>query len=669
MRHLHAGRYLAVLGIPFVGALALWALLTATRTVIQARHPSPVTGAITFGERYLPGQGAGLTINRHGNSRIDTRLSAIFGPDICILYGDPFTPENPWVERPYSYRFRIIIPADYEVRAGTDRLRIELLDPDSINAPVNEIYTITHTEIFANANPSIGLTEPGSNGGARHNAYLESSCEWEDQLCRGIIGFELDAINPFWFVRIDENRGVGPGNGNGNCGGPDGGYQERYNTELNFRLVYPRVDDNIVQTVELASYSGQTADPLRDYDSFSHGTDLRWVSPGGYNVNGPVPTDCGSLLGGYSLPGGDINNDGIDDTRCIGAPFRPVDSAGDSPAGFELDLATALPNSYTDPDTGARILLLEVQGLSGASENNFSVWAGPPDRAAPAGMNLRNVAVIDDGIMDPAGVSIEAINVAGINFAFAHQVDHPLLALDERYAGETILFSLYDPDSGTAPPISFLLDTIDSFSLDFASQGCWGNGGCNGQWVGPPGNPDTGFEIPIPESFVTGTLMTNFATGSQDTVTMIVTLPTLTYSPTQIALQPASPTATIAYAGHAVVVVLDVANQGGEVGRDMVVRATVPAGFSLAAAAADNLTAYQPDASVLAWQLDDLAMGQSGTLSLTFSIDSSLPVGATSLVFGLTGANDSSTDDNSVTFAVWLGAQLHMPVARQADSP
>ena len=490
---------------------------------------------------------------------LSTSTQSVFGPDICTSYGDPFTPVNPWVNRPYTYRYRIGIPDDYEAKAGTNILRVELFDPDSVNAPQSNSFQIVHTDVFSDANPSIGQIEPPTtctNG--QINACLKQTCEWDDQSCSGVTGQPLDNSNPFWFVRVDENRGQGGGNGNGSCGQPSS-YTVEYNTELQFRLRYfRRAPDGTLADVPLATYTGQTDDPARDIDNWSHQTDIAWVSPGGFNSLGAgVPTDCNSPLGGYSMPGDDANGDGFDDagTRCENQPHRPINDDGTSPSGFEIDLSRDVPNILVDSLSGQRFIHLDVVAMSGASENDFEIWAGPPYYDLPANGNLRNVERLNalnagNNTYTSHGATVYAIGVLPMNSTFSHYVQIPLLYVGPQFAGSDIEISLFDPDSGTVPPIYFYFDTLSrqDYELEFTSQGCWGTaGGCDNQWVGAPGDPDSAFVIKVPDltaectdpdddsqvyvctPFYGGRLMIEYQAGAQDTYRWVVNLATQPY--------------------------------------------------------------------------------------------------------------------------------------------
>lgn len=72
----------------------------------------------------------GIPLSDNNEGQINATMSMIFGPAICTAYGDPYSPFNsPWAPGPFSYPYRIRIPADYP----HDRVRVELFDPDSIN--------------------------------------------------------------------------------------------------------------------------------------------------------------------------------------------------------------------------------------------------------------------------------------------------------------------------------------------------------------------------------------------------------------------------------------------------------------------------------------------------------------------------------------------------------
>jgi len=504
---------------------------------------------------------------------INTSTQSIFGPQICTSFGDPFSPFNsPW--RWYNngvYQYRIAIPADYEARTGQSILRVELFDPDTYNKPLSGVdELIIHTNLYSDTNAAPFSTSGACSGGNRGNACLIRTCEWEEQSCSGVDQFQLDDINPFWFVRIDENRGAGAPPGNGNCGQPS--YNNGYNTRTNYSLFYFRQDTGgTIRRVPLASYTGQTFDATRDYDAsggsvLGHGTDLQWVSPGapnptvpmydaasttwGNQIGGAVPTDCGSALGGYSAPGDAGRADA--DRRC---PGEPVSEPGDG-TGFEIDLNGDVTGILEDPSSGTRFIYLNVTTIDGASENDFEIWAGPPYDSAinpalgprPSDVNLRNLFHLNNpGIHDSGGASIFALGTLPMNSLFNNVVEIPLLYVGPQYAGRNIEISLFDPDSGTQPPLTVYFDTIaeEDYSVVFNAFDCGGS--CNNRWVGDPNGGTDPFVVPVPDytedcsdptdpdeaavctPFYGGVLYIRYRAGAADTYRWLVTLPSLPF--------------------------------------------------------------------------------------------------------------------------------------------
>ena len=513
---------------------------------------------------------------------INTSTQSIFGPQICTSFGDPFSPSaSPW--RWYNngvYQYRIAIPADYEARTGQSILRVELFDPDTYNKPTSgTAELIVHTNLFSetNAMPYSTSTACGS-GSDRVQPCLIRTCEWEEQgSCGGVDQFGIDDINPFWFVRIDENRGAGTPPGNGNCGQPST-YTNGYNTRTNYSLFYFRQDTGgTIRRVPLASYTGQTFDPSRDYDVsggtvYGHGTDLQWVSPGapnptvllydsvnlgwGNRLGGAVPTDCGSSLGGYSEPGDAGRADA--DRRC---PGLPVSEPGPG-TGFEIDLNSDTTGILRDPSSGLRFVYLNVTPIDGASENDFEIWAGPPYDATlnpalgprPSDVNLRNLFHLNNpGIHDSGGASVFALGTLPMNSLFSNWVTIPLLYVGPQYAGRNIEISLFDPDSGTQPPLTVFFDTINcdpitntgDYCVRFNAFNCGGS--CNDAWVGDPNGGTAPFTVRVPDytddctnpsdptqaavctPFYGGVLMIYYRAGAQDTYRWLVTLPSLPF--------------------------------------------------------------------------------------------------------------------------------------------
>ena len=406
-----------------------------------------------------------------------TSNQGIFGPNICVAYGDPFSPLNsPWAPGPYTYSYRIYIPPDYP----NDIVRVELFDPDSINQATNTQVVlrsdaaINQGGLAPTANKTCGPDGGSSN---RKNPCLLKTDEIDGN-GTPVGGLTLDQVNPYWFVRIDENRGTGAPPGNGNCGSP-GSYDPRYNTATLYQLYYYRENpDGTVRRVDLSSYTGQVGDGIRD--NGDHQTDMRWVSPG---------TEVSF--------GWDFDQPGID---------VPVDSG--SATSFEIDLTRDVPGILVDPNTNARYLWLDVTALSGASENGFEIWAGPPDYVStvPSEVNARNRYILNNpGSHSSQGVTVYAVGNLPMNSNFSNPVDIPLIYVGPELAGQSIFVSLYDSDSGAKPPITFYFDSIaeSDWSMTFGVSGqpdpdgvpagvrCL-PGSCQTKWVTPP------YEIIIP---------------------------------------------------------------------------------------------------------------------------------------------------------------------------
>ena len=422
---------------------------------------------------------------------VGTSTQGIFGPSICVDFGDPFSPLNsPYAPGPYTYKYRILIPPDFW--AGEDVLRVELFDPDSINSTNNDAF-VAHT---AGVQNPPGNLPPGANktcGADGGSSNQVNPCVLRtDELDLTITApfsetYKLDNVNPFWFARVDENRGAGGPPGNGTCATPEN-YTVGYNTQTLYELYYYQQssDGNPVKT-PLASYTGQTGDPARDSPT-NHETDLRWVSPGGAVAPGQT--------------------------------FVPQDP---SPGGtFELNLANDLPGILVEPGTNNRYVYLDITAVSGASENAFEIWAGPNDyvETVPSEVNARNVFVRNNpGAHNSRGVAVFALTHLPMNAVYGNHpnrptepdrpVDIPLLYVGQEYAGSSILVGTFDSDSGARSPITFYFDSIaeEDWSMTFSVEGqddpdgvvagtrCIigsSTNGCGSKWVAPP------YEIKVP---------------------------------------------------------------------------------------------------------------------------------------------------------------------------
>jgi hypothetical protein len=389
----------------------------------------------------------------------------LFGPDLCVDYGDPYTPTtSPWYsELNGVYTYRIAIPPSYPYNL----VRVELFDPQTGN--VASLSTVNGG--FAYRSDSTG-TVPlncGTGGGDRKDPCLSA-----------VTG---DSLNPYWFVRMDENRG---GGGVGICYEP-GSYTSSYNTTTRFRLYYyAQTGARGVSPVDLAYYNGTKDDAA---------SQLRWISPGapvGEQMPAFTPAEIGIAgLTSVAEPATTVQTCGAAPYDIAGACQGNGDfiinlntgAIGGQPAGETADI-------YTDPITGMRYIYLDVTGIDGASENVWSVWAGPAQSeagysgsgsrngtvTAPTDVNARQLFLIRQNIAgstvhDSAGISVYGVGHLPFNSLSYNRVRIPLAYLGPEFAGKSFTIELFDADGGTTPLI-FYFDTIPQ--VDWSA--CFGAG-------------------------------------------------------------------------------------------------------------------------------------------------------------------------------------------------
>lgn len=436
---------------------------------------------------------------RVDEGKLSTSNQAVFGPLICTSNGDPYSPFNspfrpPGYEPgPYKYRYRILIPDGYQDIDNI--LRVELFDADSWNSDTNSA-AVVHTSYAANNGfPFV------------ENKNCPSSTQADPCLIptgeESLVGLPpgnptLDQINPYWFLRVDENRGPAPSS----CGAPDP-YNLGYNTTTLYELFYyVQNPDGTIAEIPLATYTG-----LRDN---AHNTDLRWVSPGG-------------------APG-------------LGGTFVPIDAG--SPGTFEINLDTDVPEILVEQGTGNRFIYLNVSTTAGSSENGFEIWAGPDNyvTSVSSNANERNITVLDSpGAHNSGGAIVFALSTLPLNSNTNNRVDIPLVYVSPNFAGQNIFISLFDADTGTVPPITFFFDSIyfnpddldsSDWYMDFgtpntidadgvpANSRCFPSN-CNNSWITPryqitvPGEVDACMPNCVP--FYGGRLIASYDGGSSDT--------------------------------------------------------------------------------------------------------------------------------------------------------
>ena len=274
--------------------------------------------------------------------------------------------------------------------------------------------------------------------------------------------------NQFWFVRMDEIREYA-----GHVGGDYHSYDHSYSTRTEYRLYYlaERADDS-VEKVLIASYMGEP-------DGWH--TDLTWVCPGG-----SAPNDPHSGVTGYN----------------------------GFPASFEVNT-----NNLTDivlEDDGSRSLFLEVQGVSGWSENGFDLWAGPATDEninMPAGVNERNLYIEQQraqGVQTPhdsSGMVVYGSGVLPLNVNQSTMYTVTLAYIPPEAAGIHVRVYHWDTDVG-GQSITY---KFEGYPTEYPGVLSGGN-----SWK----PPETGYDrLQVPGDFVGGFLYAQYRVGRQHTST------------------------------------------------------------------------------------------------------------------------------------------------------
>lgn len=523
------------LGATQYAVTATWPVETYFLKVIGFREPIHLTRSATAAIFSL----AEIYVSRRVEDGVlSTSNQGIFGPGSCIHMGDPFSPLGIGGRGPYTYTYRIYIPPDY----GHDVVRVELFDPDSMNT-ANNTHSVIRSSIAQNNGLSFGPVSKtcGTHGGdpSRMQPCLLRTDELD--LVTGAPNLELDQVNPYWFVRIDENRISNNPPTNTSCGTP-GSYSTTANTQTRYSLSYfAENPDGTVEKIPLVDYFGQTGDGRDGGSPGNHQTDMHWVSPG---ADVPFSTVDGPP-GVVSVP----------------ATPRTVDS-------FEIDLTTDVPNIVEDQSTGARYIYLDVQAMSGASENGFEIWAGPPTYVndVPSEVNNRNLYILNSpGSHTSEGVTVYGLGNLPMNSNFSNPVDIPLLYVGPDMIDQNITISMFDSDSGAQPPIVFYFDSLaftpantalgyDPDLTDWAMAfGVSGQpdpdgiaagvrcrpGSCPTEWVGPPYQitvpgdlSDCDYDNPTMEActpFFGGRLVVRYDGGFSDTYGWQISIEGLPY--------------------------------------------------------------------------------------------------------------------------------------------
>jgi hypothetical protein len=347
-----------------------------------------------------------------------------------------------------GYPFRIHIPPAY----AFDEVRIELLDPDGYNQPIEDDVTITKVD---GTMYSVPYTEV--------DCYPPAGTENDNDRRDGCLLETSDDANPYWFMRMDENRCFS----HLDSGRPAAGYTPSYNTETEYRLYYHKqlTDQSIIRQ-DISTYVGGANDST---------TDMLWVEAWAVDI------DCSD---------GSCNVEDI----------------------------------WVNED-GSRSLYLEVDGVSGWSKNGFDLWAGPPTPTTdtvPANVNDRNLHLLNNpsshdsgGIVTygsgylPLGVNVDS-GTESIELTLAHM---PIEA-----SGLNVNLYHFDNDAGA------LGQVIDYYLEGVSGWNYQGTLSLNGTWstsenyvYQPPGARDHD-SVTIPgDEFYGGYLKAEYRTSFLDT--------------------------------------------------------------------------------------------------------------------------------------------------------
>ena len=287
-------------------------------------HQAPIS-ALAVAEYKSP---VDMFVSQTGESGVEGVVNlSVFGPDTWTSYGDSFIPKygdsgytpNPyWDELEGKYTFRILVPPDY----ADPYVQVDILDPDCYNKPnpgdnrVEVEYVQTGEKYLRQVSP------PCSD---RRDGCLVPT----QDPCRNPVTNEL--CNPYWFVRMDENRYY-----NASGGSTPSSYTASYNTTTRYTLYYLSQGDNVKHVI--ASYTKGGADS-------DAGTDLQWVTPANFRFR----------LSDY--PDVAVAEDG---SRSFFVEVEPT--AGYSENGFDLWAGPASP--YPVPkDVNQRNVYLLRNGL------------------------------------------------------------------------------------------------------------------------------------------------------------------------------------------------------------------------------------------------------------------------------------------------------------------
>jgi hypothetical protein len=146
-----------------------------------------------------------------------------------------------------------------------------------------------------------------------------------------------------------------------------------------------------------------------------------------------------------------------------------------SPLGFEFEVPGDI---YVSPD-GVRSVFLDVQALSGSSENGFDLWAGPRYVDVPSEVNERNEWLVGHpGGHDPAGATWFGVGHLPQNSNTGESdVLITLAYVPAAWAGREIRVSAFDNDLELAEALIVTINTMSIADwydeLELSGDGVW----------------------------------------------------------------------------------------------------------------------------------------------------------------------------------------------------
>jgi hypothetical protein len=273
-----------------------------------------------------------------------------------------------------------------------------------------------------------------------------------------------DEPNPYWFMRMDANRCFSHLDG-GRIPLTAGGYTPSYNTETEYRLYYHKqLADQSILRQDISTYVGGANDDT---------TDMLWVLAWTVDISCP---DC------------DVTNIWVN-------------------------------------EDGSRSLYLEVDGVSGWSENGFDLWAGPPPTdTVPANVNDRNLYLLNNpSSHDSGGIVTYGSGYLPLNVnkdASTEPLEVTIAHVPIEASGVNVNLYHFDNDAGMlGQVIDYYLEGVSAWNYEgtLSLSGTWSTT-VNHDYQ-EPGSRDHD-SVPIPaDDFYGGYLEAEYRVNSLDTST------------------------------------------------------------------------------------------------------------------------------------------------------